>query len=98
MQVIDSSYLFHSTMSKGIRGSITKGGVHSRTGQPGRKTSGIMISTAGSFLERRHTAKLRTPQHYRIFQQTTLPKVLEQCSGGMIKNRAMYRVLGQDCL
>ena len=87
VEVVDVDDVFHGFIAKLVCCSVTEGGFHTGTGKPAGEAFRIMVSATGTFLKGRHATKFRTPDYKRVFQQSTLLQILNQCGGRLIHPR-----------
>ena len=73
--------------------AIAKALLHACTRHPGGEPIGIVIAPARAFLESRHAAELRHPNHKRVVQQPPLPQVTDQRRRRLVKDRRMNVIL-----
>ena len=96
VEVVDRDDIVHGLVAEFVRGSVRKGGFDASTGEPAGKAFGIVVATAGPFLEGRHATEFGTPDDQRVFEQAALFQVFDESCGRLIEDRTVDAVLILD--
>jgi len=69
VEIVNAGHSFHSFMAEFIRRSVTERGFYAGSGQPGGEAIGVVIPSAGTFLEGWHPAKFGTENDKGVFEE-----------------------------
>ena len=93
MKIVHRRHVFFRAVREFVRGTPAERCLDTGPGKPGCKAGGIVIASAGPFLEGGHAAELGAPDHEGLFQQAPLFEVFQQRRGWLVQNLSMLGLL-----
>ncbi len=93
VKIMNIDHIFDGLMAELIGGAEAEAMLDTGAGEPGGETLGIMISTRGPLLKRRHAAKLGRPHHQGVFKQSACLEIFQERGRRLIENRTMVVII-----
>ena len=93
VKIVNRRDVFDGFVSEFVGGSVGEGSFDAGSGQPGGETGRVVVASAGSRLEGRHSTELGTPHDEGVFEETSLFEIPKQSGCRLVEDRAVFRVL-----
>lgn len=98
VQVVNGGDILDGFEAEIIGGSVAEAAFHARPRKPDGKPVRVMVTAAGTFLERGHPAKFGNERDHGFFKKAARAKVAKESGTGLVQDLPMDVVLGFERL